>query len=25
MARHAVGCIRTGDSTAYGNVLLVGG
>jgi len=25
MAKHAVGCIRTGDSTPYGNVLLVGG
>lgn len=25
LSRHAVGCIRTGDSTAYGNVLLVGG
>jgi D-ribose pyranase len=24
-ARHAVGCIRTGDSAPYGNVLLVGG
>jgi D-ribose pyranase len=25
LARCAVGCIRTGDSAAYGNVLLVGG
>lgn len=25
MARHAVGCIRTGDSTPYSNVLVVGG
>jgi D-ribose pyranase len=25
LARYAVGCIRTGDSTAYGNVLIVGG
>lgn len=25
LARHAVGCIRTGDSAAYSNVLLVGG
>jgi D-ribose pyranase len=25
LARHAVGCIRTGDSTPYGNVLIVGG
>ena len=25
LAKHAVGCIRTGDSTPYANVLLVGG
>jgi D-ribose pyranase len=25
LARHAVGCIRTGDSAPYGNVLIVGG
>ncbi len=25
LARHAVGCIRTGDSTPYSNLLLVGG
>ena len=25
LARHAVGCIRTGDSTPYGNVIIVGG
>ena len=25
LAAHAVGCIRTGDSTPYANVLLVGG
>ena len=25
LARHAVGCIRTGDGAAYSNVLLVGG
>jgi D-ribose pyranase len=25
LAKHAVGCIRTGDSAPYGNVLLVGG
>lgn len=25
LARHAVGCIRTGDSAPYGNVLVVGG
>ncbi len=25
LARHAVGCIRTGDSTPYANLLLVGG
>ncbi|MFN3652113.1 MAG: RbsD/FucU domain-containing protein [Armatimonadota bacterium] len=25
LARHAVGCIRTGDATPYANVLLVGG
>lgn len=25
LAQHAVGCIRTGDSAPYGNVLIVGG